>query len=112
MFGTWVDCTAVGNWLYQQISSAIAPVPLPIPATTFKGFCDAGMLAAGAYVDNLILGSTSAKTQIEIQGSCGAGTPLGAGRLALKLVNGAWTGTITEDTFTAPLTGTFTGQRQ
>jgi hypothetical protein len=108
MFAAFLDCTAVGNWLYQQIGST-----LPIfPASTYKGFCDLGLQVAGAFVDNAIQTSTSTTATMEIQGSCSAGTPLGAGRLALKLVNGTWTGTLKEGTWSKPITGTFTGQHQ
>jgi len=110
MFASWVDCSAVGNWLYQQIGAATGLSLLP--ASAYKGFCDLGLQAAGAFLENAIVSSTSAKTQLELEGSCEAGTPLGPGRVALTLVKGVWSGTITEGTFTAPLSGIFAGVRQ
>jgi hypothetical protein len=104
MFQTWVDCTQVGTWINQQI-----PI---LPASQYAAFCTAGLQAAGAWIENQIQNVTSAKTVFEIQGSCEAGAPLGPERLAQTLVNGVWTGKITEGAFTGPLTGTFTGTRQ
>jgi hypothetical protein len=105
MFQTWVNCTTVGAWINQQIAF--------LPAATATQFCNLGLQAAGDWVEGQIQKSISAATKFELTaGTCEAGLPLGPKRLAMKLINGKWTGVITEGPFTGPFAGTFTGQRQ
>jgi len=105
MFQSWVHCTNVGTWINQQIGL--------LPASTATQFCNLGLQAAGDWVEAEIQKSISTGTKFELTtGTCEAGSPLGAKRLALTLVNGKWTGVITDGPFTGPFTGTFTGQRQ
>jgi hypothetical protein len=112
MFQSWINCTSVG----QTIHDIFAKVPVVgalMTPTLGKTVCDAGLQAAGNWVETQIQNSISGATVFELtSGSCEAGLPLGPKRLALKLVNGAWSGKITEGAFTGPFTGTFTGERQ
>lgn len=105
MFQSWVNCTQVGTWINQQIAL--------LPAATAAQFCNLGLQAAGDWVEGEIQKSISTGAKFELTaGTCEAGLPLGPKRLAMKLVNGQWTGVITDGPFTGPFTGTFTGQRQ
>ena len=105
MFQTWVNCTQVGTWINQQIAL--------LPASTAASFCNFGLQAAGDWVESEIQKSISTGTKFELTtGTCEAGLPLGPKRLAMTLINGKWTGVITDGPFTGPFTGTFTGQRQ
>jgi hypothetical protein len=112
MFQSWVNCTTVGQWIYDQI---VAVLGLPLAtAAQLTGYCALGLSAAGTWVDTNIqkvAGGQGTKFELT-SGTAEAGAPLGARRLALTLINGAWTGKITEGAFIGPFTGTFTGQRQ
>ena len=100
LFATWIDCDSVGSWLGQLVGGL----------ADFSVLCDWGLLAAGAYVDEEIRSSIDAETIVSLAGECEA-SELGERREAVTLVNGTWAGTLTEDTYTADFSGTFSGTR-
>lgn len=103
MFLDWIDCAQVGIWLEDQIGW--------ISASTYEGYCIAGLTAAGAAIENNLASVIDAETTFTIEGTCDAGD-VNDERVATTLVNGQWTGSWSEDGQSNAFTGTFTGVRR
>jgi hypothetical protein len=104
LFRTWVDCSAVGVWLYENISDWIS-------VATYQGYCDTGLTLAGLYVEGEIQSSIERQTVITLSGTAAAGE-LDGRRRALELIGGVWDGTLVEDDAEIGIfDGTFSGQR-
>ena len=124
MFQAWINCATVGTWIHDQLEDSLFGVS-PEPAT-LEGYCDAGLLAAGNFIDNSIPNWIDADTTFTLEGYAEAKT-VDAQRVATELNGvfpdfpppppaaadpgwrGHWTeGSANSDTFY----GNFTGLRQ
>lgn len=110
LLAQWIDCSVVGAWLYDQINSISGTLGGLITSADVVGYCNSGLQAAGNYIDTSMDDWISAAADFQLSGTCD-GDEVDADRVAQSLVNGAWNGVITENSFTASFSGTFTGSR-
>jgi len=115
MLQDWVNCTAVGNWLYQEIVNAYGSSPLS--ATQIAGYCQTGLTLGGNYIDSSMDTWINETTQFTLQGVAAAGA-IDSHRIATQLdgvpptSEEGWVGHWQEGSQSGTFTGTFTGTRQ
>lgn len=103
LFRTWIDCDSVGIWVEDNLGV--------FTADEGAAFCTAGLRVAGLAVEGQIAGATDRETVITLQGTTQAGA-LDERRRATELANGAWSGTLSEDSVEiGAFEGIFTGVR-
>ncbi len=102
LIASWIDCDAVA-------ASLAARVDL-ITEDQFRNACNAGIAAAGRFVENRIA-EVGGTTSIYLQGSA-IGTDISTDEIVQRLVMGEWSGMWGEEGGTGEISGTFDGMRR
>jgi hypothetical protein len=103
MFASWVDCTAVGQWLSANL------MWVPVSAQGWKNFCQAGIQLAGDTFDTKLAGAIEADGVLELEGTCTASDIDPVTNIAKNLTQGNWVGAWGEGAESGSVTGTFVG---
>ncbi len=111
LIARWVDCTSVAEWLYAELEPLLFPLPVPVSVADLEGYCDSAVASAGTALEAELAARLDTPATLTIQGTAlGTDIEEDTGRVG-TLSDGQWTGTVTEDTTTGDVTGTFVGAR-
>lgn len=103
MFGSWIDCAAVGQWLAANVTALQS-------AQTWESLCDAGIQLAGDTFDSQLAGTIEADGVLRLEGTCVASDIEPITNIAASLTDGEWVGSWNEDNGgSGDITGTFEG---
>ncbi len=101
MFGNWIDCTEVGQYMADNVGFLSAP--------DWADYCESGVTLAGDTFDSSIAGWIGAEGTLKLQGTCTA-TDIDVNNIAHTLDNGKWIGQWGEDAGgSGNVSGTFVG---
>jgi len=103
MIQHWVNCTAVGQWIFDKTGFA--------SAQDWAQYCTMGITLAGDTLDSQISGFIKSEGTLKLQGICDA-TDIDINNIAQTLSNGKWLGQWGEDAGSVGnVSGTFTGKQ-